>query len=165
MTKLFKERMTVEIEGEFVLYLIGMRINRFWKIHKWFPVFIAMPRMLNELASDPNSGLLGYRLLNLFSVVQYWRSLDHLIAYARQKDSAHLPAWRAFNKAFAKDSDDVGIWHETYRIQPGCYEVVYRNMPAFGLGAAFDLVPVGSHRDNAYDRIRQRQANSELNMA
>ena len=31
---------------------------------------------------------------------------------------------------------DVGIWHETYLIEPGQYENVYNNMPAFGLAAA-----------------------------
>jgi hypothetical protein len=31
--------------------------------------------------------------------VQYWRSMDHLVAYARNKEAKHLPAWRAFNKA------------------------------------------------------------------
>jgi hypothetical protein len=165
MTRLFKERMTVEIEGEFVVYLIGMRVNNWWKIHKWFPVFLAMPRMLKELASDPDSGMLGFRLLNLFTVLQYWRSLDHLIAYARQKERAHLPAWRAFNKAIGMGDSDVGIWHETYRIQPGNYEVIYRNMPAFGLGAAFGLVPVSKNRESAYERLAHKKENVEVNMA
>ncbi|MGO0577562.1 monooxygenase family protein [Ornithinimicrobium panacihumi] len=31
--------------------------------------------------------------------MQYWRSVDHLYAYARQPDARHLPAWRAFNRA------------------------------------------------------------------
>jgi hypothetical protein len=29
-----KEKMTATIEGDFVIVLIGMRINQFWKIHK-----------------------------------------------------------------------------------------------------------------------------------
>ena len=42
MSKTISERMTAEIEGEFVVFLIGMRINKPWKIHKWLPVFLAV---------------------------------------------------------------------------------------------------------------------------
>ena len=49
MAKVLAKRMTAEVEGEFVVFLIGMRINAFWKIHKWLPVALAMPRMLREL--------------------------------------------------------------------------------------------------------------------
>ncbi len=36
----------------------------------------------------------------------------------------------------------MGIWHETYRVQPGNFECIYNNMQAFGLGKAMKLVPV-----------------------
>ena len=29
------------------------------------------------------------------TVVQYWESMDKLMAYAASRDRAHLPAWRA----------------------------------------------------------------------
>ncbi|OFA03606.1 monooxygenase family protein [Duganella sp. HH101] len=35
------ERLTAEVEGDFVVFLIGMRINKPWKIHKWLPVVLA----------------------------------------------------------------------------------------------------------------------------
>ena len=60
MSKIFKERMTADIEGEFVVFLIGMRINKPWKIHKWLPVSMAMPKMLNELYKSPEMGLLSH---------------------------------------------------------------------------------------------------------
>ncbi|KEF41881.1 MAG: hypothetical protein ER33_09045 [Cyanobium sp. CACIAM 14] len=44
--------MTAEIEGDFVVFLIGMRINKIWKVHRWLPVFQAMPRMIRELQAD-----------------------------------------------------------------------------------------------------------------
>jgi hypothetical protein len=47
--------MTAEIEGEFVVFLIGARINKPWKIHNWLPVALAMSRMLKELAANPDS--------------------------------------------------------------------------------------------------------------
>jgi hypothetical protein len=65
--------------------------------------------------------------------------MDALMDYAKKRDSAHMPAWREFNKRVGT-SGDVGIWHETYRIRPGDYESVYVNMTPFGLGRAGQLV-------------------------
>ncbi len=42
MAQLHAQRMTAEMKGEFVVFLIGMRINKPWKLHKWLPVFLAM---------------------------------------------------------------------------------------------------------------------------
>jgi hypothetical protein len=41
------------IEGDFVVFLIGMRINRRWKLHKSLSVVRAMPKMLRELEAAP----------------------------------------------------------------------------------------------------------------
>ena len=49
MTKVVPKRVTAQIEGDFVVFLIGMRINKPWKVHKWLPVFRAMPMMISEL--------------------------------------------------------------------------------------------------------------------
>jgi hypothetical protein len=81
-------------------------------------------------------------------LVQYWRSFDHLEAYARNKDATHWPAWVAFNKRIGS-SGDVGIWHESYVVKPGGSESLYSNMPPFGLGAVSELIP-------AADRARSR---------
>ncbi len=56
-----KERVCAEIEGEFVVFLIGMRINRWWKPWAWGPVATAMPKMLIELAEQPDLGLMHAR--------------------------------------------------------------------------------------------------------
>ena len=132
MAQIYPQKMAAELDGEFVVFLIGMRINKPWKIHKWLPVFLAMPRMLKELAAHPEAGFLGH-IMSPGVIVQYWRSFDHLEAYARSHDYAHWPAWVAFNKRVRVSSGDVGIWHETYRIAPGQYEAIYGSMPAFGL--------------------------------
>ena len=63
MAKTLNERMTVEFEGDFVVFLIGMKINRLWKIYKWLPVAAAMPKMLKELSLNPESGFLGFQLI------------------------------------------------------------------------------------------------------
>jgi len=146
--------MTAEVEGEFVVFIIGMRVNKPWKVHKWLPVFLSMPRMLRELATHPDAGLLGYTTTPIPTmIVQYWRSFEHLEAYARRKDGQHWPAWTAFNKKVGAASGDVGIWHETYRIAPGQWEAVYGGMPAIGLGKATAVVPIAHHRDAARQRL------------
>ena len=63
------------------------------------------------------------------------------------------------------DDSDVGIWHETYRVQPGNYEVIYRSMPALGLGEAFGLVPVSKKRESAYARLTHKKESAEVSMA
>jgi hypothetical protein len=155
MTKILSQRVTAEIEGEIVVFLIGMRINRLWKIHKWLPVALAMPRMLRELFSDSSSGFLGaHSWFGLTTIMlQYWRSFDHLERYARDKSRQHFPAWAAFNRAVGSGGD-VGIWHETYRIRPGDYECIYNNMPLFGLAKATKAVPASGHRESAVERMR-----------
>src|SRR5205823_2992424 len=97
MAEIISERMAAEIEGDFVVFVIGVRINKPWKVHKWFPVVSAMPRMLKELARHPESGFLG-SISGGFISVQYWRSFEHLEAYARSHDHLHWPAWVAFNR-------------------------------------------------------------------
>ena len=118
MPAVHPERMTAEIEGDFVVFLIGMRVKKPWKIHKWLPVAFAMPRMLKELAANPESGYLG-SFSGSKVIVQYRRSFEALEAYARNQDQEHWPAWVAFNKRMAKSRGDVGIWHETYLVRAG----------------------------------------------
>lgn len=149
------ERVAPQIDGDFVLFIIGMRINKLWKVHKWFPVFMAMPKMLKELATSPDSGFLGYRsaLPQLWNV-QYWRSFEHLEAYARNKDAEHWPAWLEFNRKMRDSRGDVGIWHETFIVRAGEYEAIASGMPRQGLFAIADLTPATGRRNSAADRIR-----------
>ncbi len=112
-------RHAAHIDGEFVVFLIGMRVNRPLKLHKWLPVAAAMRPMVKELEADPSAGFLGATqgfLAGGPALVQYWRSFEHLERYARKADARHLPAWRKFNQR-VRASGDVGIWHETYRVR------------------------------------------------
>jgi hypothetical protein len=38
MADVIPQRMSAQVEGDFVVFLIGMRINKPWKLHKWLPV-------------------------------------------------------------------------------------------------------------------------------
>jgi hypothetical protein len=154
MTMIHRERMTARLEGDFAVFMIGLRFNKPWMVHKLLPVFFAMPRMLRELYSNPDLGLLSHEMWFSRTVilVQYWRSVDQLLDYAARRDRAHLPAWQAFNRAIGTDGA-IGIWHETYRAGKGSYENVYVNMPAFGLGKAGSLVEARSGLKSASDRL------------
>jgi Domain of unknown function (DUF4188) len=146
MARINPGRYTANPEGDFVVFLIGMRINRPLRIHKWWPVFVAMPKMIRELEAHPEKGMLRAQFALIRSsvaYVQYWRSFEHLARFARNPDDPHLPAWARFNRA-VEASGDVGIWHETYRVAAGECEAIYGNMPSWGLAEAFERVPVGS---------------------
>lgn len=159
MPRVIPERMVAQIEGDFVVFLIGMRVNRFWLPHKWIPAFFAMPRMLIELSKLPveDTGFLGYNNLGFGTVLQYWRSFEHLEAYANARDRAHFPAWSAFNKRMRDDRGAVGIFHETYLVKDGQYETLYSGMPPFGLGKATTLVPATAATSSARKRLGRDQ--------
>jgi fumigallin biosynthesis monooxygenase-like protein len=146
-------RMTAELDGDFVVFLIGMRINKPWKIHKWLPVLRAMGPMLKELEQQPESGFLGHTNAGTMVIVQYWRSFEHLEAYARERNAHHWPAWVAFNKRVGESRGDVGIWHETYHIRAGEYETIYSGMPPHGLGKVGKLAPASGRRESARGRM------------
>jgi hypothetical protein len=155
MATIHPGRYSAEIEGDFVVFLIGMRLNRPWKIHQWWPVFAGMWRMLAELARHPERGLLGAGTGVLHggpAVVQYWRSFEHLERFARDPANLHLPAWRWFNRA-VKGSGDVGIWRETYLVRAGGYETIYGAMPRVGLAAAGGHVPIAQRGQSAAERV------------
>jgi hypothetical protein len=136
-------RWTADIEGDFVVFIIGARINN--KLH---PIKAlrdlggkrGMQYMLKYLSEHPDKGLLGYQSAGL-TLIQYWRSFDHLEAFAKDQDDPHLQVWRDYWKRVSKDTR-TGIWHETYLVRAGEYEAVYGNMPPTGLAKASTLIPV-----------------------
>jgi Domain of unknown function (DUF4188) len=152
MSDITPRRMAAEVDGDFVVFLIGMRINKLWKVHKWWPVFRAMQPMFKELSARPESGFLG-STFGFPVIVQYWRSFEHLEAYARDHNGLHWPVWVAFNKRTGQAGGDVGIWHETYRVAAGQYDAVYSGMPPFGLGQVGRLVSATGKRETARGRI------------
>ena len=168
--RLAPEHTTADAEGEVVVFLIGMRINRLWALHRWLPVFIAMPRMLRELGRDKDGGLLSHVLLTgsprTYYVVQYWESKDKLYAYAADRDKLHRPAWAAFNRRARNGGRAVGVWHETYVVPAGGYEAIYYGMPPFGLAAAHGVAPLATRGGTGRERLsygvpREQEAPSQ----
>lgn len=154
MSRVVRGRMTHRHESELVVFHIGMQINRWWRPDLWLPAFTAMPRMLRELMSDADSGLLGFELLFGSGgpyVVQYWSSAEKLYAYASSPSQKHRPAWARFNQAARKAPGAVGIWHETFLVERA--ESVYVSTKPMGLPKATELVEVGQSRDHAPVRL------------
>ncbi|UCM90686.1 DUF4188 domain-containing protein [Streptomyces marincola] len=157
MGEVIEGRMTAAAEGGVTVFLIGMRITRLRAVRSWWPVLMAMPRMLKELSRDAGSGLLGSRVVSggprEMTVIQYWSSHEQLIAYASAADGEHRPAWAAFNRRLRAGRGRVGFWHETFVVPAGSHESIYVNMPAFGLGAATGVIPVGRRGERAAERL------------
>ena len=154
MADINQGRWTAEIEGDFVVFLIGARINSKWEAFKVLRDLggrRGMNHMLKYLTEHPEKGLLGYETMG-FVNVQYWRSFEHLEAFAKDQDDPHLEAWRGYWRRVGKTTR-AGIWHETYRVRPGDYECVYNNMPLFGLARATRAVAASGTRESAAGRL------------
>ena len=158
MAKVHQGRWVGEIEGDFVVFLIGARFQplHFMRSVRDLGGRRGMKHMLDYLTQHPEKGLLGYQL-GLPVIVQYWRSFEHLEAFASDKDDPHLAAWRNYWRRVGKQPR-TGIWHETYLVRAGEYEAFYGNMPAFGLGKAGMLKPA-AEADNARERLHKPKVN------
>ncbi len=155
MNKIFNGRYTAKTDEPFVVFLIGMRINKFWRFDKWLPVASAMGPMLQTLFTHPEKGFLHAEMFFNFgtsAMLQYWRSFEDLEHFARHPSEPHIAAWKKFNQSVGADGS-VGIWHETYSINPGQFESVYGNMPKFGLAAAMEHVEAIGRRETARKRL------------
>jgi len=141
-------------DGPVVVFLIGMRFNRPWKVRAWLPVVSAMSGMLRELERDPAHGLLGTRSgigPGGPFLVQYWRDRESLYAYASDTAATHRPAWAAFNRRARRYPGAVGIWHETF--VAGEFETIYGDMPPSGLAKALGVREIDAATDGGRRRL------------
>lgn len=153
MAKVIPGRYAAQIEGDFVVFIIGMRINKLWAVHKWFPVSRAMGPMLKELYMHRELGFRGAEFLfggRSIHLIQYWDSYEQLEAYAR--GGQHLAAWRNFNRRVGTDGT-VGIYHEAYKVRAGEFECIYGNMPKFGLAKVAEHVPAVGRMETSRRRM------------
>lgn len=155
MNPIMPGRFTAQITEPFVVFMLGIRLNRLLAVHKWLPIMNASNQMLIAQSAQPPEGYLGgeswfhWRGVTL---MQYWRSFDALERYAHDTSQQHLPGWRLFNRSIGADGS-IGIWHETYAVQPGQWESIYVNMPLWGLAHAAERVPVHGRRNAARARM------------
>lgn len=151
------QRLTTDNREGLVVFILGARINRFWLLPISLPIISRMERMLKELSQDPDSGLLGVQRLGGSATITYWRSLDHLLAYADADNRTHKPTAKRFFQRIFKNRA-VGLWHELFVVPPGYYEGLYANMPTFGLGHFQKLLPATGEHGTARRRLRQVSA-------
>lgn len=159
MADIVRGRHMAEIDGDFVVFLIGARFSLRHPIRTFRDLGGrrgGMKAMLDYLVAHPEKGLLGYTM-GLPVIVQYWRSFEHLENFARDASDPHAKTWREYYRRQAAHGGGAGIWHETFLVRAGEYEAIYNNMPPLGLGKAGRLVPL-AESSTARLRIRARDA-------
>jgi hypothetical protein len=144
VAEVLRGRHRADIEGDFVVFLIGTRIDVRHPIRWWRDIGgrRGMLHMLAYLAEHPEKGLLAYET-GYPVIVQYWRSFEALEAFASDESDPHLEPMRRYWRRVGTDARS-GIWHETYLVRAGEYEAVYANMPRFGLGKAGRVTELGA---------------------
>ena len=94
----YPKRLAAEMDGEFVVYINGMRLNKLRALHKYIIAGRKLAAMFDRLEADPDSGFLGYepaiRGLRSGAAIQYWRSLEDLRAFAQASDDLSVLARR-----------------------------------------------------------------------
>jgi fumigallin biosynthesis monooxygenase-like protein len=149
-------RFTTPNEEPVVLFTFGIRVNRLRDVRTWWPVLRTVRPMFGALA--PEAGVPGYlggrvqlRGIREISVVQYWRSVDELLAFAELP--VHKKGFKAFHRAAAGGGSTVGLWHELFAVPAGHHESIYGNVPRGGLAGFLPLTPVRRRRDSALQRL------------
>jgi Domain of unknown function (DUF4188) len=149
-----------QIEGDFCVFHIGIILNGHIPTNELKRIGEAFGNMHKELEADPEKwgfyGSTNYTSTNirvdLGLTVQYWRSQDHLNAYARQNMAKHFPAM-IWSSKIMKVSDHIGFWHESFKVHAGEYEAIYVNCPQILLGKAGTLVKAAGSRKTARGRL------------
>ena len=135
---IFTGQYSATTENPIVIFLIGIRINNLWGIHKWMPFVFRIFMLRKHLKNNNQTSLLNTK--TWFSwreimLVQYWDSLESLEKFAHSKLEPHLESWREYNMQIGKNGS-LGVWHETYFIDKKHFECIYHNMPRTGLALA-----------------------------
>jgi hypothetical protein len=159
MVQVFPGRFTAEVSGPFVVFAIGMRLNRLYAIHKWFKPAIDTFRMVRLLGRKPPKGYLGGQLVYYWrgiGMLQYWKTFGHLEEFAKDRSLPHADAWGNLLRQTQTDQT-FGYWHETYQIEEGRYECIYGSMPKFGLAQAASHVALTESRDSARGRLQDKE--------
>jgi hypothetical protein len=154
MAEVKQGRWTTKVEGDFVVFIIGARLQKTRPLRSLRDLGEfqrGMRAMLGHLSARPEKGMLGYEQLGFSSFVQYWRSFEDLERFAGD-DDPHVTTWRSYWKRVGR-SGRTGIWHETYLVRAGQYEAFYGNMPPTGLAKATEVIPL-SQDATARRRLR-----------
>ncbi|UJR19369.1 hypothetical protein I4U23_022498 [Adineta vaga] len=150
-------------EGDFVVFLIGIRPNGANPFTKSFgDIGKAFQSMIAELESDSTLGYMGGDVYvganerkSTLMYVQYWRSYEALQQWTHTKMGIHVKIVMEYMKSDRVEGVN-GIWHETYKVRDGEYEAIYGNMPPIGLGLATQIV-LETKTNNGAGRMKRRE--------
>jgi hypothetical protein len=152
-------RKTSKIEEPIALFLVGVQcrsLKSFWKLP-----FISrkMSKLQNELNMNKDSGLLwGENFISFkpFTTLylSYWKSIEHINNFANNSKFSHKETWIQYMRKYYKDKN-IGIWHETYEIDPNKAENIYVGMSLFGLGAVGQLSEISHSTENFNKRLNK----------
>jgi Domain of unknown function (DUF4188) len=153
-------RYAAEIEGDFCVFHIGLTVNTKIPAKEIAQVGRSFQSMLSELEADPEKygfyGAENFVAGNISAggtlAVQFWRSQEHVNAYARDHMSKHFPAM-LWSSKYVKVSPDVGFWHEGFTVRAGEYEGIYVNCPQMLLGKAGRVVRAIGRKRTALGRL------------
>merc|ERR1712166_821878 len=117
-------------------------------VHAWLPLLSLLKRVALVLMTS--TGLFDLLAGKPALIVQYWRSSEHLIKFARNPNTTHWGPWVEYqkkSKALVEygSSTPFGVWHETYLVEPGKFEAIYNSVPeGFGAMGAFpsSIIPI-----------------------
>ena len=59
MSPVMPGRFAAQMDEPFVVFIIGMRVNKLLALRKWVPVAQSMGPMLSDLYAHPEKGFLG----------------------------------------------------------------------------------------------------------
>ena len=123
-------RRSVDLSGypDLVVVYLGYRARSLGGVRS----LLRIGRGLRAIEREHPDGLLSHEYM-MFGLLhpgfrQYWRDFDSLEAFTRA--TRHQAWWQDF----ARNPDDGGIWHETYRLRGGM-EAIYSGVPPIGFAS------------------------------
>jgi len=124
----------IDNSESYVVFLMGIVIHKPLNIFVRHYIKRSLKAILGELDQKKPEGFLNYLQTtgNPRLLVLYWKDMDTLYKYARDKTANHFPAWFEFNDKISK-TRGVGLWHEIYQLPAGSYSGIYRHCPLTGM--------------------------------
>lgn len=158
-------RVTHAYDGPLALFLIGLRIHKPWHLRTARAAALPMQGMIVELEANraaadrgeaEDLGYLASRTtvgLTGVTMIQWWRSVEDIYAYANAGDRRHRPAWVEFYRVAKERPDVATLWHETYDLTGRGVESAYAGPKPFGLASLAGVVPMGRRGEVARARM------------
>lgn len=154
--KLIAPRYSATLDGDFVLFIVGMRINRLCAIHIWPAILLRALRIIRSATPGAN-GLLSREIVisgKGIALITYWDDFDQWEEFGNS-DNHHRSSWKYFYERVI-NSKAVGLWHELYSIKQGEYQTIYMQMPPKGLSRSKEARISENPPSKAHDRMNPR---------